>query len=128
MPVSVMPDTVSEALDDREGPAVFTTVSETGSPNSVYVGLVHNPSGDKIVLADNYFHKTRENIRPGSKGSFLFITKERKAYQVKGTIIRETSGEIYDDMKNNWLDAKYPGHAAVVLNVEEVFCGAEQLL
>jgi uncharacterized protein len=126
--VSILPEIVSEALDNREGPAVFTTVSEEGIPNSVYVGLVHKLNRGKLVVADNYFHKTRENILSGSKGSLLFITKEGKAFQVKGTVVRETRGEVFDDMKNNWLDAKYPGHAAVVLNVEEVFSGAEQLL
>ena len=126
--MSMLPDIVSKALDDREGPAVFTTVSEVGIPNSVYVGFVHKFSADKLVVADNYFCKTRSNIFAGGKASLLFITKERKAFQVKGGVDYETSGEIYDDMKNNWLDAKYPGHAAVVLNVEEVFNGAEQLL
>ena len=126
--MSMLPDIVDKALDDREGPAVFTTVSEAGIPNSVYVGFLHKVGGDKLAVADNYFHKTRNNIFAKSTASLLFITKEGKAFQVKGPLDYETSGEIYDDMKNNWLGAKYPGHAAVVLNVEEVFCGAEQLL
>ena len=126
--MNMLPDIVSKALDNREGPAIFTTVSEAGIPNSVYVGFLHKFSGDKLVVADNYFCKTRSNILAGSRASLLFITKERKAFQVKGRIDYETSGEIYDDMKNNWLDAKYPGHAAVVVHVEEVFSGAEQLL
>jgi len=126
--MSVLPDIVSKGLDDREGPAIFTTVSQAGIPNSVYVGFLHEFGKDKLVVADNYFHKTRDNIFTGSKGVLLFITKEGKAFQVKGAIDYEKSGEIYDDMKNNWLDAKYPGHAAVVLNVEEVYSGAQQLL
>jgi predicted pyridoxine 5'-phosphate oxidase superfamily flavin-nucleotide-binding protein len=126
--MSILPVTVVEALDNREGPAVFTTVNEAGIPNTVYVGLVHKHSGEKLVVADNYFHKTRSNILAGSKGSLLFITKDKKAYQIKGSIDYETSGEIYDAMKSTWLPEKYPGHAAVVLKVEEVFCGAEQLL
>ncbi|MBN2309887.1 MAG: pyridoxamine 5'-phosphate oxidase family protein [Candidatus Hydrogenedentes bacterium] len=126
--MSVLPSIVSKALDDREGPAVFTTVNEAGIPNSVYVGFLHKFGEDKLVVADNYFDKTRKNVLAGCKGSLLFITKERKAFQVKGSLDYETTGDVYDDMKNGWLDAKYPGHAAVVVNVEEVFCGAEQLL
>ena len=126
--MSTLPDIVDKALDDREGPAIFTTVSEAGIPNSVYVGFVHKSGEDKLVVVDNFFHKTRENLFAGSKASLLFITKEGKSFQVKGSVDYETSGEIYDDMKNNWLDAKYPGHAAVVLNADEAFSGAEQLL
>ena len=126
--MSMLPDIVEKALDDREGPAIFTTVDKAGIPNSIYVGFVHRIGEDKWVVADNYFHKTRENILAGTKASLLFITKEGKAFQIKGSLSYETSGEAYDDMKNNWLDAKYPGHAAVVLKTEEVFSGAEQLL
>ena len=126
--MSILPAIVDRALDDRKGPAIFTTVTKAGIPNSVYVGFVHKFGEDKLVVADNHFHKTRNNIFAGSTASLLFITKEGKAFQVKGSVDYETSGEIYDDMKNNWLDTKYPGHAAVVLNAEEVFSGAEQLL
>ena len=125
--MSALPEVVAEAMDNREGPAVFTTVNKAGIPNTVYVGFLQRFGPDKLVVPDNYFHKTRENILAGSRGSLLFITKERKAYQIKGSIDYETSGEIFDDMKHTWLDAKYPGHAAVVINVEEVFSGAEQL-
>jgi hypothetical protein len=30
-------------------------------------------------------------------------------------------------MKNGWLDKKYPGYAAVVIHIEEVYNGAEKL-
>jgi hypothetical protein len=30
-------------------------------------------------------------------------------------------------MKTGWLDKKYPGHAAVAINIEEVYSGAEKL-
>jgi len=123
-----LPQSVSEGWDDRKGPVVLTTVGADGVPNAIYVGAVKKFSEDKLVVADNFFNKTRANILAGSKGSMLFITNEGKAFQVKGTIERQTSGEIFDDMKTGWLDAKFPGHAAAVLNVEEVFSGAEKLL
>jgi len=125
--MAMLPEMVSKAWEHREGPAVFTTVSVDGIANSIYVSCVHKFSEDKLVIADNFFDKTRANIFAGSKGVLLFIAKEKNSFQVKGTIDYQTSGEVYDDMKNNWLDAKYPGHAAAVLNVEEVFSGAEKL-
>jgi len=125
--MSALPDNVSKAWDDREGPIVFTTVDGDGKPNSIYATCVKKVSEDKLVVADNYFSKTRANILTGSKGSILFITKAGKAFQVKGSIDYERQGETYDDMKK-WLDSKFPGNAAAVLNVEEVYSGAEQLL
>jgi len=122
-----LPDNVSKAWDDREGPIVFTTVDKEGKPNSIYAGCVKKFSEDKLVVADNYFSKTQANILSGSKGSILFITKDGKAFQVKGSISYEKQGEIYDDMKK-WNDGKHPGHAAAVLNIEEVYAGADQLL
>jgi predicted pyridoxine 5'-phosphate oxidase superfamily flavin-nucleotide-binding protein len=79
-----------------------------------------------LVVADNFFNKTQTNILSGSKGSLLFITKEGKSYQVKGHIEYHTEGELFDDMKQ-WNPDKLPGHAAAALQVEQVFCGGEQL-
>jgi len=126
--VPVLPDIVSKALDDTEHPAIITTASEAGVANSVYVDFAHAVSGDKMVVADNHSHKTRDIFLAGSRGPLPLATKEGKAFHVTGSVDHETSGEIYDGMRNNWLDAKYPGHAAVVLNAEEVFGGAERVL
>jgi len=123
-----LPQSVSEGWDNRKGPAVLTTVDADGIPNAIYVGCLKKFSEDKLVVADNFFNKTRANILAGCKGSILFMTNEGKAFQVKGTIERQTSGEIFDDMKTGWLNEKFPGHAAAVLNVEEVHSGAEKLL
>jgi uncharacterized protein len=37
-----------------------------------------------IVIADNYFNKTRKNILSGSKASILFFTNEGTSFQLKG--------------------------------------------
>ena len=120
-------DVVKEAWENREALIVLTTVDSNGIPNSIYASCVKRYSDDKLVVADNYFQKTKANILAGNRGALLFITKERKSYQIKGTFDYFTNGEFYDDMKQ-WLDPKYPGHAAVVLNVEEVYSGADKLV
>jgi hypothetical protein len=122
-----LPTSVSEAWENREGPVILTTIGAGGIPNAIYVTCVNKFSEDKLVVADNYFHKTRSNILAGSKGSILFMTKDGQAFQVKGTIDYQKSGKAYDHMKT-WLDAKLPGHAAAVLNVEEVYSGAKRLV
>jgi len=122
-----LPEIVSKAWEDRNGAAVFTTVDEQGLPNTIYVGCVKIYDDERIVIADNFFDKTRTNILNGSKGTLLFLTKQGKAYQTKGSIDYQTSGELYDDMKV-WVDPKLPSVAAAVLLVEQVYCGAEKLL
>jgi len=122
-----LPEKVSRAWDDREGPIVFTTVDRDGVPNAIYATCVAKFGEDRLVIADNYFDKTRKNIFSGSRGSVLFITGEGKAYQVKGSIEYHEEGDIFAEMKR-WNPAKHPGHAAAVLVVEEVYSGAEKLL
>jgi predicted pyridoxine 5'-phosphate oxidase superfamily flavin-nucleotide-binding protein len=117
---------VIQAWEDRNGPVVFTTVDENGVPNSIYATCVGRFDESTLVVADNYFDKTRANIKNGSRGSLLFITKENKAYQVKGIIEYHTEGELFDFMKS-WNPEKHPGHAAAVLRVEEAFSGAKKL-
>jgi len=125
--MAVLPETVSKAWDDKEGPVIFSTVSEDGTPNAIYATCVAQYGPDRLVIADNYFDKTRKNIFSGSKGSILFITSEGKSYQVKGSIEYHQDGDVFMDMKK-WNPDKHPGHAAMALKVEEAYSGAEKLL
>ena len=115
------------AWENREGPVVFTTVDSGGAPNAIYVTCVKRISDDQIVVADNKMNKTRANIMAGCSASLLYITREKKAYQLKGSLRYETSGTVFNEMKEGWLDKKFPGHAAVILQIEEVYSGAEKL-
>ena len=124
--MTVLPQIVDEAWENREGPIVFTTVDQEGTPNAIYATCVKKFGPSTLVVADNFFNKTQANILSGSKGSLLFITKEGKSYQVKGHIEYHTEGELFDDMKQ-WNPAKLPGHAAAALQVEQVFSGGERL-
>lgn len=120
-------ETVRTAWENREGPVVFTTVDVEGNPNAIYATCVNQYGDDTLVIADNFFNKTRANILAGSTGSLLFITKEGKSYQIKGTITYHSQGAVFEDMKK-WNPAKLPGHAVAALHVEHIYCGAEELL
>jgi len=115
------------AWDSHEGPIVLTTADEKGIQNAIYATFVKLLDDGRIVVADNYFNKTRANIKRGSKGSVLFLTKERKSYQAKGSIEYLTDGPIYEDMRQ-WVDQKHPRIAAAVLSVDELYSGAEKLI
>lgn len=125
--MGALPEKVTKAWEDREGPIVLSTVNEDGIPNAIYATCVSIFSEDTVVVANNYFSKTLKNILAGSKGTILFITKEGKSYQIKGSIEYHKEGSIFEDMKK-WNPKKHPGHAAAALKVEEVYTGAEKLL
>jgi uncharacterized protein len=125
--MATLPENVSQAWDDREGPIILATVNEDGIPNAIYATCVSKFNESTLVIANNYFSKTLENILAGSKGTILFLTKEGKSFQIKGSITYHTEGEIYDDMKK-WNPQKHPGHAAAALNVEAVYSGAEKIV
>ena len=118
---------VQQAWNDRSDPVVLTTVDKNGVPNAIYVTCVNKFSDEVIVVADNYLHKTRDNILAGSMVSLLFITKSNKSYQIKGNITYHNSGPVFDDMKK-WNPSKHPGHAAVAIKVNEVYSGAEKIM
>lgn len=121
-----LPLQVCNAWDVRQDAVVFSTADINGVPNSIYVRSVFRYSESIIVIADNYFDKTRRNLLTGSKACILFITNEGKSYQLKGSVRYLKSGEIYDNMKK-WNPSKDPGHAAACLEVEEVYSGSERI-
>ncbi|MFO7871761.1 MAG: pyridoxamine 5'-phosphate oxidase family protein [Kiritimatiellia bacterium] len=117
---------LKKVWEERKGPAVLGTVDGEGRPNAIYVGEIRYRPETGFVVADNFFSKTRANIKSGSKGTVLFITNKGKSYQAKGELEYHTEGEIFEDMKA-WHNSRLPGVAATVLKVEEVYSGAEKL-
>ena len=122
-----LPEEIIAAWENHDGPAVLTTVSPDGMPNTIYVTCVRRYEDGTFLVADNKFHKTRENLSAPGNCSLLFITAENKACQLKGTVRYETDGARREFMRE-CLDPKYPVHAVAVLTVEEAYSGAEKLL
>ncbi len=123
--MTIMPSEVIKAWEDREGPIVLTTVNNEGVPNAIYASCVSKYDDETVIVADNYFKKTKENILNHPYASVLFITKDGKSYQQK-EIDYFTEGSYFEDMKC-WNPTKHPGHAAAVIKVQQVFSGSKQL-
>ena len=125
-----MPTLTPEALDawrNRERRMVLTTTSPDGVPNAIWILCAELFEDNSFVIANNSMHKTLENIENGCKGSLLYIVPEREAYQVKGTLEHHRDGPVFDNMKS-WLNPNYPGRSAILLKIEEVYYGAEQVV
>jgi predicted pyridoxine 5'-phosphate oxidase superfamily flavin-nucleotide-binding protein len=126
--MATLPDEVRQAWEDRDRrPAILATVAPDGTPNIIYVSCWSLCGGDRVVIADNFFSKTRANIMAGSKGALLFRRTDGTPYQIKGSFEYHTEGDVYEDMKR-WNPSDKPGHAAAAIVVEEVYTRAERLL
>jgi len=125
--MSAMSTDLIQAWENREGPIVLVTVNADGTPNAIYATCVGKYDDSTLVVADNYFNKTRENILGANhQGCILFMAKGGKACQVKGTIEYHREGPIFDCMKS-WNPKQHPGNAAAALKVTSAFSGAKQL-
>jgi len=122
-----IPERIRQAWNDHEGPMVFATSNEQGEPNAVYVMSINLFGDDAVLIADNKFDKTRQNILTGgAKGSVLFLCPENMAYQIKGRLEYHTEGEVFQAMLAMTPD-HFARNAAVLMRVEACFCGAEEV-
>ena len=121
-----LPKIVKDAMDKQD---IFpiATCSQDGTPNVVYVKFLKVVDDETVLIADNYFNKTRDNILNNPKLSFVVLDEEKGSFQVKGTTKRLMKGPLYDDVQK-WVPDDLPKAAAVVLSVKQVYNGAEQLV
>lgn len=125
--MTALSERILQAWSGKQGPVVLATVDAKGTPNIIYATCVQLFGNDRVVVADNYFDKTRKNLLEGNqRGSLLFLHQDGKAYQIKGSLEYHTEGELFDFMKT-WNPVKHPGRAAAVLKVEECYSGAERI-
>lgn len=122
-----LPEEILAAWAEKTGAPVMTTINESGIVNSIYATCVSVYKEKKILIANNYFKKTLENVADGCKGGFLFITGDNRSYQLKGSYSYSTEGPEFIDMKS-WNPSKHPGHGVAILDVEEVYSGSRKIL
>ena len=81
----------------------------------------------RLVVADNAMDKTRANIDAGSSGALVFLAQPRRAYQLKGPLSYHADGPVFEAMKQGWLDDSYPGRGAVLMEIREIYAGADRV-
>ncbi|MFI4910484.1 MAG: pyridoxamine 5'-phosphate oxidase family protein [Sedimentisphaeraceae bacterium JB056] len=118
-----IPENVKKAIEAQDYFAVATSTAD-GVPNVAYVKYLKVIEGDKILIGDNYFAKTRENILNNKKVAFAVLDEEKGSFQIKGTATRLTEGKWFDYVQT-WVSEKLPRAAAVIVEVENIYNGAE---
>lgn len=81
----------------------------------------------RLVVADNAMSKTRANIDAGSPGALVFLARPRRACQLKGPLSYHADGPVFEVMKHGWLDDSYPGRGAVLMEIAEIYAGADRV-
>ena len=123
----MLPKEILNGWKEREKTIVLTTVSSDGMPNSIWATCADMYDEEVVVVADNYFAKTKQNLAAGTPASVLFLTKDRTSYQLKGTLSYHTDGPYFTFMKA-FNPERHPGHGALVIHVQEAYSGAKRLL
>ncbi len=114
---------------------LIATADLAGKPNLIYVKFLKVYNDRQLLIANNKFFKTQKNLAANPKMSVLVLDKETgKSYQLKGGTETHGDGSVFEDC------AKWVGEerikeskpemvpkAAVVLSVEEIYCGAKKI-
>lgn len=124
---SKISEILKKAWENRNKAIIFTTVSAQGVPNSIYATCNALYNDECILVANNFFDKTFKNIESGCTASILFMSTDDKSYQIKGKVKHSTLGAEFENMKS-WNPKSLPGHGVAIIDIDEVYSGAEKLL
>ena len=103
----------------------IATADMKARPNVILVGMWFWADDETIVISDNYLNKTKKNIEENPQIA-LNGWADGKSYQIKGRAHFEASGPLAERVREiaNRGERKYPGKAALVIKVEEVYRGS----
>ncbi len=118
-------DEVKKAISKQNTFPVATS-SQEGIPNVAYISYLKVIDDQTVLIADNFLHKTRDNILNNGKIAFTVLDEEKGSFQIKGTAERLTEGAMFDEVQK-WVDDKLPRVAAVVMRVEDIYNGAKYI-
>lgn len=122
-----IPAEIKQAIENQEIFPVATR-NDKGIPNVVYIKYLKVVDDHTVLIADNYLHKTRENIQNNAQLSFVVLKPDCKgSFQLKGTAKWLIDGPLYGEVQK-WVPDKYPRTAAVVVHVERIYDGSELLV
>ena len=80
----------------KQGIFVLGTADLNGVPNVVPVGAVKILDDETILISDQYFHKTLNNLRENPKVALSFW-ELGEGYQIKGEASIHTEGKIFEE-------------------------------
>ena len=118
-----MPAEVRETLE-KQKPIPIATASKDGTPNVVFVGLLKIVDDENIMIADNFFYKTAQNLMENPKISILCYNGEtKKSFQIKGSVTMCKEGDNFEQMRTwvHGVNEKLPAKSCVMVKVTEIY-------
>jgi len=116
-----MPPEIKDVVA-KQKPLPFATADKSGKPNVSFVTMWKILDDETILFVDNAYNKTRMNIKENPNVAIVAYDSEvKKAYQIKGTVEIETSGDRYKIAREMADAKKQAGKAAVIFHVKEIF-------
>jgi predicted pyridoxine 5'-phosphate oxidase superfamily flavin-nucleotide-binding protein len=122
-------DCLNKSLKARR--LVVSTASKAGVPNAVPIGIMKFHDDETLIVVDNYFLKTRENINRNPWVAITCWDMEEKdgklitkdGFQLKGKVKIEDNGPLYEKIRAEVkaINANLPAKAIVLVKVEEIY-------
>ena len=97
----------------------LATCSSKQVPNVVPIKCLKWISNNRVLVADNFMKKTKQNILDNSNVSFVVEKIREYPFQFKGKIKVYTEGEYYEEVKK--MVEKYTPKSALVIEISEVY-------
>ena len=113
-------------LFEKVPTAIFATSTPDGIPNAVPVGAKKIIDNETILISDQFFNKTLENMKANPKVSLTFW-EEHDGYQIKGSVTIETSGNRFEETAKwieemgNKIGVPLKSKGAVILMIDEIY-------
>jgi predicted pyridoxine 5'-phosphate oxidase superfamily flavin-nucleotide-binding protein len=120
--VTVSPEI--KAVFEKQRVIPMATADRKARPNVILVGMWFWADDETLVVSDNYLNKTKANLMENPVVAFNGWA-DGKSYQVKCRVDWETSGPRFEQIRKMATSGarKFPGKAAVVCKVVEIFQG-----
>ncbi|MBN1570267.1 MAG: pyridoxamine 5'-phosphate oxidase family protein [Acidobacteria bacterium] len=107
---------------------VLGTADLKGVPNVVPIGAIKILDDETILISDQFFLKTLNNLKENPKVAISFWELEKgEGYQIKGDASIRTEGKIYEDTVQ-WIRefSEKMGHplqskGAIVVKITEIY-------
>jgi len=91
-------------LFEKVPTAILATATQDGVPNAVPVGAKKVLDDETILISDQFFNKTLENLIANPRVAITFW-EGHEGYQIKGTVAVETTGQRFEETAR-WIDEK----------------------
>jgi len=114
-----------KAVFEKQRVIPMATADKHARPNVILVGMWYWADDETLVVSDNYLNKTKANLMENPIVAFNGWA-DGKSYQIKCRVHWETEGPRYEQIHKMATTGtrQFPGKAAVVCAVEEVYQGS----